>query len=167
MPRPAWTRRTARPGSTRAATTPPPTGPPGPRPSPRRTCCSPTRRAGCCWCGGGVDSDLGETPRAAAAREVREEIGLDLAPGRLLAVNWSHRPGYPARVRFLYDGGVLDAAALDRIRLEPTELLEWRTAPREELRGLVKPHLRRQIKACLDALAEGSGPLELHRGRPA
>ncbi|MFE1794274.1 NUDIX domain-containing protein [Streptomyces sp. NPDC059525] len=116
--------------------------------------------------GGGVDSDLGETPRAAAAREVREEIGLDLAPGRLLAVNWSHRPGYPARVRFLYDGGVLDAAALDRIRLEPTELLEWRTAPREELRGLVKPHLRRQIKACLDALAEGSGPLELHRGRP-
>ncbi|MEU8438529.1 NUDIX hydrolase [Streptomyces sp. NPDC029216] len=117
--------------------------------------------------GGGVDSDLGETPRAAAAREVREEIGLDVAPGRLLAVNWSHRPGYPARVRFLYDGGVLDAAALARIRLDPTELLEWRTVRREELRGLVKPHLRRQIKACLKALAAGTGPLELHRGRPA
>lgn len=117
--------------------------------------------------GGGVDSDLGETPRAAAAREVREEIGLEVAPGRLLAVNWAHRPGFPARIRFLYDGGVLGPDALARIRLRPAELLDWRTAQRGELRGLVKPQLRRQIKACLKALAAGTGPLELHEGRPA
>ncbi|MFJ3876557.1 NUDIX domain-containing protein [Streptomyces sp. NPDC090077] len=115
--------------------------------------------------GGGVDSDTGETPRDAAAREVREETGLDRVPGRLLAVNWTHRPGYPARIRFLYDGGVLGAAEFAAIRLPPAELLEWRTARREELRGLVKPKLRRQIQACLTALAEGTGPLELHSGR--
>ncbi|MFF8262335.1 NUDIX domain-containing protein [Streptomyces virginiae] len=116
--------------------------------------------------GGGIDSDLGEIPRAAARREVREELGLDLAPGRLLAVNWSHKPGRPARIRFLYDGGVLDAPTLARIRLDRTELLQWRTVPREELPAMVKGALRRQITACLDARASGAGPLELHAGRP-
>ncbi|WP_327279620.1 MULTISPECIES: NUDIX hydrolase [unclassified Streptomyces] len=117
--------------------------------------------------GGGIDSDLGETPRAAARREVREELGLDLEPGRLLGVNWSHKPDYPARIRFLYDGGVLDPAALARIRLAPFELLRWRAVPAGELRALVKPSLRRQIEACLRARTEGTGALELHAGRPA
>lgn len=117
--------------------------------------------------GGGIDSDLGETPRAAARREVHEELGLDLAPGRLLAVNWAHKAGRPARLRFLYDGGVLDAPDLARIRLHPTELLQWRTVPAADLPGLVKGALRRQIEACLTARATGSGPLELHAGRPA
>ncbi|MGZ9934503.1 NUDIX hydrolase [Streptomyces sp. NC-S4] len=116
--------------------------------------------------GGGIDSDLGEIPRAAARREVQEELGLDLAPGRLLAVNWSHKPGRPARIRFLYDGGVLDARTLARIRLDRAELLQWRTVTPEELPGLVKPALRRQITACLTARATGAGPLELHAGRP-
>ncbi|GGZ63430.1 NUDIX hydrolase [Streptomyces subrutilus] len=117
--------------------------------------------------GGGVDSDLGENPRAAARREVREELGLDLPPGRLLAVNWSHKPGRPARVRFLYDGGVLDPAALARIRLPPAELVRWRTVAPGDLRPLVAPSLRRQIRACLGARESGAGPLELHAGRPA
>ncbi|MFE5808449.1 NUDIX domain-containing protein [Streptomyces sp. NPDC056491] len=116
--------------------------------------------------GGGIDSDLGEIPRAGARREVHEELGLDLAPGRLLAVNWSHKAGRPARIRFLYDGGVLDAPVLARIRLDPTELRQWRTVGPSELPGLVKPALRRQITACLTARATGTGPLELHAGRP-
>ncbi|MFF1780547.1 NUDIX domain-containing protein [Streptomyces virginiae] len=116
--------------------------------------------------GGGIDSDLGEIPRAAARREVHEELGLDLAPGRLLAVNWAHKPGRPARIRFLYDGGVLDASVLARIRLDRTELLQWRTVTPAELPGLVKPALRRQITVCLTARATGAGPLELHAGRP-
>ncbi|MEV7556524.1 NUDIX hydrolase [Streptomyces sp. NPDC089795] len=116
--------------------------------------------------GGGIDSDLGEIPRAAARREVREELGLELAPGRLLAVNWAHKAGRPARIRFLYDGGVLEDPVLARIRLDPTELLQWRTVTPSDLPGLVKPALRRQITACLTARATGAGPLELHAGRP-
>ncbi|MFJ3922024.1 NUDIX hydrolase [Streptomyces sp. NPDC090022] len=116
--------------------------------------------------GGGVESDLGETPYEAARREVREELGLDLAPGRLLAVNWSAKRPYPARVGFLYDGGVLDGATLARIRLDPAELRLWRMVSRTELPGLVGKSLRRRIEACLTARHEGTGPLELYAGRP-
>ncbi|MEU6890695.1 hypothetical protein ABZ934_02655 [Streptomyces sp. NPDC046557] len=68
-------------------------------------------------------------------------------------------PGRPARP-------VADKTALVRIRLPRSELSAWRTAARGELRGLVKPLLRRQIEACLTARADGTGPLELHAGRP-
>ncbi|MEV7617797.1 NUDIX hydrolase [Streptomyces sp. NPDC089799] len=116
--------------------------------------------------GGGVDSDLGESPRDGARREVLEELGLEVAPGRLLAVNWTSHAPYPARVSFTFDGGLLTGTDLGRIRLPPAELREWRLAGQEELAGLVKPKLRRRIEACLGALREGTGPLELHAGRP-
>jgi 8-oxo-dGTP pyrophosphatase MutT (NUDIX family) len=47
--------------------------------------------------GGSVDLD--ESPRQAAIREVKEELGLDRDPGRLLAVDWvppRQRGGAPA-----------------------------------------------------------------------
>ncbi|MBW5485509.1 NUDIX domain-containing protein [Streptomyces bambusae] len=116
--------------------------------------------------GGGIESDLGESPYEAARREVREELGLDLAPGRLLAVNWAPDPPYPARVAFLYDGGVLDDETLARIRLDPAELRQWRTAAPAELPALVGKGQLRRIEACLTALREGIGPLELVKGRP-
>ncbi|MFG2292230.1 NUDIX domain-containing protein [Streptomyces sp. NPDC048603] len=116
--------------------------------------------------GGGVDSDLGESPRDGARREVLEELGLDVEPGRLLAVNWTSHAPYPARVSFTFDGGLLTGADLGRIRLPPSELREWRLAGQEELPDLVKPKLRRRIEACMAALREGTGPLELHAGRP-
>ncbi|MER5931898.1 NUDIX hydrolase [Streptomyces sp. NPDC002054] len=116
--------------------------------------------------GGGVDSDLGESPRDGARREVREELGLEVEPGRLLAVNWASHAPYPARVAFTFDGGILDDSTLGQIKLPPEELREWRLAGQEELGTLVRPKLRRRIESCLTALREGTGPLELYAGRP-
>ena len=83
----------------------------------------PNYREGWALPGGTIESDDGETPRQGARRETLEEIGLDRELGRLLAVDWVYRPGWPPLVAYLYDGGVLTEDDLKAIRLQEEELL--------------------------------------------
>lgn len=116
--------------------------------------------------GGTVESDRGESPRRAARRETAEEIGLDVAPGALLAVDWVRGTGRPPLVSYLYDGGVLDAGRLAAIRLQQEELLSWRLVHWDEAQTLVNRELALRIGAALKALADGRGPAELEDGVP-
>ncbi|MFF6779672.1 NUDIX domain-containing protein [Streptomyces sp. NPDC012510] len=126
----------------------------------------PNYREGWALPGGTIESDDGETPRQGARRETLEEIGLDVAPGRLLAVDWVHGVGRPPLVAYVYDGGVLGEEDLKRIRLQEEELLSWRLVPRAELTGYLLGALGGRVLAALDALAEGTGPVELENGTP-
>lgn len=117
--------------------------------------------------GGGVDSDLGETPRPGARRELREETGLDRPLGRLLAVDFASRRPAPALVVYLYDGGVLGAGDLAGIRVDGTEIVDWRLAGPDELDDLLSPRGAAIARAGLGALTDGAGPLDLVAGRPA
>ncbi len=75
---------------------------------------------------GGV-VEAGESPAACAAREVREELGLDLPIGRLLVVDWLPvRPPKTEGLMMQFDGGVLDDGVTRRFRLPPHELAAWR-----------------------------------------
>lgn len=125
----------------------------------------PNYREGWALPGGTVESDDGETPRQGARRETAEEIGLDVAPGRLLAVDWAQGPARPPIVAYLYDGGVLDQEAIDAIRLQEEELLSWRLVPRAELPAYLLGATLGRVEAALDVLADGSGPAELENGR--
>ncbi|MGY5125060.1 NUDIX domain-containing protein [Streptomyces nigrescens] len=116
--------------------------------------------------GGTVESDAGESPRQAARRETAEEIGLDIEPGPLLAVDWVRGKDRPPLVSYLYDGGVLDAAQLATIRLQEEELLSWRLVHWDEARTLVHHEMALRIDAALKALAAGRGPAELEDGIP-
>lgn len=96
---------------------------------------------------GGV-VDPGESPRAAARREVAEELGVDLQPVRLLAVNWL--PPWFAwddACVFLFDFGRHDDGLLDRLRLQPAEIsaVHWCDEPTAAARGSrsAAPVLRR------------------------
>jgi 8-oxo-dGTP pyrophosphatase MutT (NUDIX family) len=116
--------------------------------------------------GGGLDH--GEFPWDAARREVKEELGITLTPGRLLAVDWvPPRPdGRPALSNFLFDGGRFsEEQARTRLVLSPDELSGWRFAAADEWPGLLLPHMVRRVRACVDALATG-GTAYLHDGRP-
>ncbi|MFD9075816.1 NUDIX domain-containing protein [Streptomyces lasiicapitis] len=126
----------------------------------------PNYREGWALPGGTVESDEGESPRQGARRETVEEIGLDVAPGGLLAVDWV--PGTASRpplVAFLYDGGVLADDRFEEIRLQEDELLAWRLATREELPEYLSAPLARRVLAALDALDAGTGAGELENGR--
>jgi ADP-ribose pyrophosphatase YjhB (NUDIX family) len=125
----------------------------------------PNYRDGWALPGGTIESDEGESPRRAARRETLEEIGLDRPLGRLLAVDWATGPGRPPLVAYVYDGGVLHEEHLKEIRLQEEELLSWRLVPREEITDHLLGSLGHRVLAALDALADGSGAVELENGR--
>lgn len=102
--------------------------------------------------GGAIEQ--GESPRAACARTVRESIGLELPPGRLLAVDWAPYVG-EERVFFVFDGGTLADDQLDAIELPPHELESWACMPEDELFVMVAPDLTRRVAAALASRAAG------------
>ncbi|MFJ9752995.1 NUDIX domain-containing protein [Streptomyces chartreusis] len=113
--------------------------------------------------GGTVESDQDETPREAARREVAEELGLDITPGALLAIDWVTGAGWPPLVTYLYDGGILDEGKLATVRLEP-KLEAWQLVNIAETGSLLANFLRRRIRAGLVVLTADTGPAELENG---
>ena len=111
--------------------------------------------------GGAVEQ--GESPLAACQREVREELGLDVRPSRLLVVDYRPRaPGQIDALRFIFDGGVLDAGQIASIRLPPQELSEFSFVAPGELASYLIPVLARRLQACLAA----DRTIYLEDGRP-
>jgi ADP-ribose pyrophosphatase YjhB (NUDIX family) len=102
--------------------------------------------------GGIVEVD--ESPRAGCAREVREELGLDLVAGRLLCLEW--QPPEHDRTEslmFLFDGGVLPPDT--EITLPADELASYRFIALDDWDALVSPRLARRLRAAITALTEG------------
>ncbi|MER5358734.1 NUDIX hydrolase [Streptomyces sp. NPDC002785] len=126
----------------------------------------PNYRDGWALPGGTIESDQGESPRQAARRETAEEIGLDLEPGRLLAIDWARGPKRPPIAAYLYDGGVLDEPELKAIRLQEEELLSWELVERDDLDRYLHGGLALRLRAALDVLDSSSGAVELEDGRP-
>ncbi|MDT5028081.1 MAG: hypothetical protein QOE61_4507 [Micromonosporaceae bacterium] len=114
--------------------------------------------------GGGVDAD--ESPLAAAVREMKEELGMSVVPGRLLVVDWvPPRPGRTDGVMFVYDGGVLDPAHESGIQLPPEELRSWAWSTPAEADSRLSDLLARRVRAALRALSAGV-TLYLENGVP-
>jgi 8-oxo-dGTP diphosphatase len=113
---------------------------------------------------GGIMEADGETPWEACRREVREEVGLSVGRGRLVAVDFLRpKPSKPGGMRFLFDCGVLPDGVLDGIVLQEEELAESRLLdPAEALRLLSGP-LRRRVGAALKARPDC---VYLEDGRP-
>lgn len=104
--------------------------------------------------GGATEAD--ESPAHCAAREAREELGLDIEVGRLLVVEWQGpEPDRAESLMWIYDGGVLDDVVISTLQLPPDELASYRFCSVEQIRDRMSLRLSRRTEAALAALHEG------------
>ena len=104
---------------------------------------------------GGV-VEPGEPPRAGAVREVREELGLDLAVGRLLVADWMPPYlGWEDALELIFDGGLVSAGDLEGYVLQPSEIKTVRLCTLGEAEELVTALSHRRLSVA-SRLAPGS-----------
>jgi len=95
--------------------------------------------------------ETGETPAQAAAREVREELGIETTVGRLLVADWAPHPNEGDKLLLIFDGGTLTAGQFGRIRLQAKELVSYALQDPAEAIALLIPRLSRRVAAAIDA----------------
>lgn len=91
-----------------------------------------------------------------ARRELREELGLQISPGRLLGVEWvaPHGP-WDDLLNFIFDGGVLDSDAAANLRLADEELQAFQFCDQQEINKRLRPYVQRRVEAALEVLNTG------------
>jgi 8-oxo-dGTP pyrophosphatase MutT (NUDIX family) len=105
---------------------------------------------------GGIVEPL-EPPRLGAAREVREELGIDLKVGRLLVVDWMPPYlGWDDAIEMIFDGGMVDENDLAYWSLQPTEIKAVALVDLARAAELITPLAFRRL-----SLALGLGPDEM------
>lgn len=108
--------------------------------------------------------DHGESPAAACRREVREELGLDRPPTRLLVHDWAPREDEGDKLLYVFDCGALGSDEAE-IRLDGVEVDHWEWVPVGRLDYYLIPRLARRLRHAYRAAAEGT-TLYLEHGEP-
>ncbi len=113
----------------------------------------PSYRAGWQFAGGVVDN--GEDARQCAERELLEETGLRIEPGRLLVVSWTHPSpelDHP-HVNFFFDAGTVPDGT--EVVLQEAELEEYRWVAPQEAMAMVGPARELRLRAALESRVDG------------
>ena len=114
---------------------------------------------------GGV-VEVGESPHLAVAREVKEELGLDLAAGALVLTDWLPPwGGWDDAVCLVFDGGEHESSILSSAVLQAREIREVAFLTIDEIRASAADFTARRIESALANLNGGSAPYT-ESGRP-
>ena len=103
---------------------------------------------------GGI-CEHGEPPQAGCARELAEELGLDIPVGRLLATDWSQPYGIDARpiMHFVFDGGHLENGSAIVVQESELDGFEFVAAP--DLPGYLPAYGLARVRGALRAREAG------------
>jgi 8-oxo-dGTP diphosphatase len=108
----------------------------------------PTYKSGWTIPGGVMEPD-GETPWDACRREVREECGIEVYRGRLACMDFRRpRRARPGGIRYLFDCGQVDDKTLADIVLQAEEISAYRLAALPDALKLLRPPIRRRVRAA-------------------
>jgi ADP-ribose pyrophosphatase YjhB (NUDIX family) len=103
---------------------------------------------------GGVVNDL-ESPKAAAQREVWEEIGIAITLGRLLCIDYKYNSEQWDAYQMLFYGGMLSDDDIKKIKVDGKEIISYRFVDKETAFSLVSHAKVNRIEMALQALAKG------------
>jgi ADP-ribose pyrophosphatase YjhB (NUDIX family) len=101
--------------------------------------------------GGYVEPD--ESPAQACIREVAEELGLDVRPGKLLVVDWAPHPAEGDKLLFIFDGGLRTGDDPPPIP-DGTEIAEARYWPPDAFESLTPARLARRLHLAVEAATD-------------
>ncbi|WP_300644618.1 NUDIX hydrolase [Nocardioides sp.] len=113
---------------------------------------------------GGV-VEVGESAQLAVAREVEEELALQITAGRLLLTDWLPPwGGWDDALCLVFDGGVHDASIVAGIERQTREIRDAQFCTVEEVRERCADFTARRIESALASL-HGHGPAYTESGR--
>lgn len=114
---------------------------------------------------GGV-VEVSESPQLAVAREVEEELGLEIEAGRLLLTDWLPPwSGWDDALCLVFDGGEHDPSVLDDVVRQEREIRSAGFFTLDEVRERCADFTARRIESALANLTGSRGPSYTESGR--
>jgi RimJ/RimL family protein N-acetyltransferase/8-oxo-dGTP pyrophosphatase MutT (NUDIX family) len=115
---------------------------------------------------GGV-VEVGESPQAAAPREVLEELGLTVPPGPLLLTDWLPPwSGWDDALCLVFDGGVLTGVDTTTLTVQAREIQRAEFCTMDQVAERCADFTARRIASALASLEAGGGPAYVESGGP-
>ena len=106
------------------------------------------------WLLPGGTNEANESPRDCAAREVKEEIGLDINVQQLLCIDYC-KTSEGDNLKFVFFGGVLTGEQVSQIKLQELELIDFVFVSLDQAMVKFGPRKIKRIPHCINALTSG------------